>query len=586
MKKLGLAALFVCACGGSDEGVNGVTDTSTDIGDVDTADSTGDSSGPDTGDTTDTTTPSDTADSSDAPDPGETTDTSGDTGSPTDTTDTTTDTNWPIDTTTDWVLGRPLSVASNDGAGVTLGAPVLAAEGRSYVAVRLGSGSLVADGRTFTAPDAFAHAAILRVESGSDGIGAPRVMSAVYVDGPLDSPELPRLSLCNGKVYVSVNDAGSQVSRLLELSADLESVRVSQFAALPALGSSVKLGAPVCGGPGFVVTLDAVGGAVFTGYDNKSSQFSAEQTINRSLIVNGAKVFGDPPAAQTVSAVGMRIIHMAKNAGEKLLYVGESTIERNLGENTTLVPGDQLVYQHDFATASGGTIASQGFFGREDITAITGSADGRFAVAWLDVTTEDNVETVEVVLSVFDTDGARLWNKRASTWAIDALSFSGDGDLRVAGRFRNLEHLGVALPPVGFEDAFLAVLDAETGDRLRHVARGWAGLSTRPVGGPTTAMGEACGDSSVDALVVRSEGVWEVIGVSGTVDTFQRRCTTRPLQAGRAELMWGGRLGGGAFDAWVVAPSLPDGLDGGDDPSWPPGQATVGPVRGRLVEAL
>lgn len=591
--QLGLMAALMCACGGNDDAGTGNLDTLLDVDGSEVAndtavtdgsevsdtlapdalpdglnDATADTSSPDGSDTSSSDTVADTSEPADAIGP---------------------DTDWPVDPTADWALGRPMALASSDGAGVATGAPVLAAEGRAYIAVRLGSGSLVADGRTFAAPDDFAHALVLRVEPGPDGVSAPRVLRAVYVDGALSAPELPRIALCEGKLYATVNDAGGQVARLLELSADLESVRVSQFAALPTLGSSVRLGAPVCGGPGFVVGLDAVGGAVFTGYDNRSSQFSAEQTMNRTLIVNGAKIFGDPPAAQTVSAVGMRIIHMAKNVGQKLLYVGEATIERTLGENTQLVPGDQLVYQHDFATASGGTIASQGFFGREDVTAIAGSFDGRFAVAWLDVETEGGTETTEVVLSVFSAEGARLWTKRAATWAVDAMSFGVDGHLRVAGRFRSLEHLGVAAGPVGFEDSFLAVLDGQSGERVRHMTRGWAGLWTRPVGGPTTALGRACGDVSVDALVVRSEGVWEVVGVAGTVETVVKRCTTKPLQGGRADLMWGGRVGGGGFDAWVVTPSLPDGLyegAGGDSIAWPSGQAVVGPVRGRLVEEL
>ena len=590
---LGLMAVLVCACGGNDDAGTGNLDA---LLDVDSGEVSGDTALVDGSEVSDSTAPDavadtsqDTSNDTSIPDGSDTaSDTLADTSEPADTT--LPDTNWPVDPTADWALGRPLALASSDGAGVVLGAPVLAAEGRAYIAVRLGSGSLVADGRTFAAPDEFAHALILRVEPGPDGVSAPRVLRAVYVDGALSAPELPRLALCEGKVYATINDAGGQVARLLELSADLESVRVSQFAALPTLGSSVRLGAPVCGGPGFVVALDAVGGAVFTGYDNRSSQFSAEQTVNRTLIVNGAKVFGDPPAAQTVSAVGMRIIHMAKNVGQKLLYVGEATIERTLGENTQLVPGDQLVYQHDFATASGGTIASQGFFGRQDITAIAGSFDGRFAVAWLDVETDaGGVETTEVVLSVFSSEGARLWTRRAATWAIDAMSFGVDGHLRVAGRFRSLEHLGVAVGPVGFEDSFLAVLDGLSGERIRHVTRGWAGLWTRPSGGPTTALGQACGESSVDALVVRSEGVWEVIGVGGTVESGLKRCATKPLQGGRADLMWGGRVGGGGFDAWVLTPSLPDGLyeGAGDDTiAWPSGQAVVGPVRGRLVEPL
>lgn len=587
--QLGLMAALLWACGGNDDAGTGSLDAILDADGGDTAvtdtnapDAVGDSA--EVSDTTPDTSGDTSADTS-SPDGSDTA--IADTSEPADTVGP--DTDWPVDPTADWALGRPMALASSDGAGVAIGAPVLAAEGRSYIAVRLGSGSLIADGRTFAAPDDFAHALILRVEPGADGVSAPRVLRAVYVDGALSAPELPRVALCEGKVYATVNDSGGQVARLLELSADLESVRVSQFAALPTLGSSVRLGAPVCGGPGFVVGLDAVGGAVFTGYDNRSSQFSAEQTMNRTLIVNGAKIFGDPPAAQTVSAVGMRIIHMAKNTGQKLLYVGEATIERTLGENTQIVPGDQLVYQHDFATASGGTIASQGFFGREDVTAIAGSFDGRFAVAWLDVETDGGVETTEVVLSVFSAEGARLWTKRAATWAVDAMSFGVDGHLRVAGRFRSLEHLGVAAGPVGFEDSFLAVLDGQSGERIRHVTRGWAGLWTRPVGGPTTALGERCGGSSVDAVVVRSEGLWEVVGVSGSVETSVARCGTKPLQGGRADLMWGGRVGGGGFDAWVVTPSLPDGLyeGAGDDTlAWPSGQAVVGPVRGKLVEPL
>ncbi len=524
----------------------------------------------------------------------------GDTGVPTDTnvtSDSTGDTSdttssdtvtppWTIDLTGAWVLGRPMPLASSDGAGVALGVPVAATSGRAYLPLRLGSGSLVADGQTFTAADEFAHAVIMRVEGGNDGISAPKVMAAVYVDGALNAPELPRIVACDGKVYATVNDAGGQVSRLLELSADLQTVKVAQFEALPNLGTSVRLGAPICGGPGFVVALDAFGGAVFKGPDGKSSQFSAEQTANRTLIVNGAKVFGEDPSAQTVSATGMRIIHMERGAGQKVLYVGEATIERVLGENTTLVPGDQLVYQHDFAVGMGGTIASQGFFGREDITAIAGAANGSFAVVWTDVETVNGTEVVDVVLSVFSATGARLWSKRSGVWAVDAMAFGAENDLRVVGRFRSLEHIGVAVGPVGTEDAFLAVLDGETGERVRHVTRGWASLPTKVVGAPFNTRGSGdCDGGGLDGVVVRSDGVWEVIAAGG-VGADAVRCTSEPLQAGGAELVWSGQTGSEAFGAWVGAVSLPDGLDGGTDPSWPTGLGVLGPVRGKVLEKL
>ena len=486
---------------------------------------------------------------------------------------------WEVDPDAPWALGRPIAIAGSEGpadvaAPVTPGGLMDA-----LVPVRIGGGSVVVDGRTFAAPDTGGHAALVAL---SGDLETPVASSVVYLDGPLSAPERPQIAVCGGHIYASINEQNGSAARLVRLSLDLESIDVAAFAALPGLGHSVKLGAPVCGGPGFVVTLDAVGGAAFTAPDGDKAEFSAAQTENKSLILNGTRVFVEN-AAQVVSANSMRILHILAGPAQVIFYVGEATVQRQIGD-TTLMPGDQLVYNHDYAVGSGGSIASQGWFGREDISFMTTSSEGRFAVAWVDVTpgaTGNDPELVEVVVSVFEADGARAWNKRSASWAIDRMSFDDGGDLRIAGRFRSLEVIGVATAPVGPEDAFLAVLGGADGARKRHVVLGVPGVASAISGPIFDALGTGeCTATSLDAVFVASGPTRVAVGVG------DQRCATQALTANDGALLIGTPVNtldsGDASDAWLV---FGGALGASHGSPWPAG-THVGPVRMRFVSPL
>lgn len=554
------------------------SEVAADSGDTGSGDGTFSDSGDTTGDTTDATSP-DSVDSADATDA---TDTSGD--SDVDSGDTTTvsdvvDPPWDVDPDAPWVLGRPIPISGTDGAA-EIGAPVIAA-GRfsAFVPVRIGSGSLVVDQQTTVAPETGGHAALVALDGGLED---PDFAAAVYLDGPLSAPERPSIAACGDYVYATINEVGGAAARLVRLSADLEAIDYAQFSALPGIGHSVKLGAPVCGGPGFVVTLDAVGGAQFVAPSGAKSEFSAAQSDNKSLILNGPKVFEDN-AAQVVSATSMRILHVVAGPDKEIFYVGEATVQRQIGD-TTLEPGDQLVYNHDYAAGSGGSIASQGWFGRDDIAAIAVGLDGRFAVVWTDVTpgaTAADPELVEQVVSVFESDGAKAWNERSSAWAIDRVSFDRDGNVRIAGRFRSLEAIGVATAPLGTEDAFLAVLSAADGARLRHATMGVPGLGAKVVGPVFDAVGSGeCADmGALVAMLVQTGPTRAAIGVGADA-----RCATEALTAGDAELLL--TLDAPTADAtnWWLALSGP-AIGGSHGSPWPAGTA-AGPVRARFVSPL
>jgi len=488
---------------------------------------------------------------------------------------------WEVDVDAPWALGRPFAITSSDGPA-EIGTPILAqGRYRALVPVRIAAGSLNVDGRAFPAPDSGAHAAIVAL--GGD-LAAPTLGTAVYLDGALSAPELPRVAVCDGVVYASVTEANGQAARVIRLSGDLETIDVAVLTAMPGIGNYVRLGTPVCGGPGFVVTVDAVGGALFTAPDGNQAQFLPDQTANKTLILNGTRVFAEN-AAQVVSALAMRIIHITGGAGKLIFYVGEATTERMAGE-TLLQPGDQLVYAHDYAIGQGGSIASQGFFGREDIAAIATSADGRFAVVWVDVTagaTPADPELIEVVVSVYEADGARAWNKRSAAWTIDRIAFDDAGDLRVAGRFRSLEVLGVATVPVGPEDAFLAVLGGADGARKRHVVFGESGLAPR-IASPIFAAvgdGECAAGVALDAVLVATGPTRVGIGVGAD----NRRCSTEALTAGDGQLLLAPvGVEGGGTDLWLSLVGY--ALDGGYGTPWPAGGALAGPIRARFPIAL
>jgi cytochrome c1 len=481
---------------------------------------------------------------------------------------------WEVDPSSPLVLGRPFELGGEDGAP-TFGAFVPeAGQPGAYVPVGF-AGALTVEGRVVVAPDEGAHAAIVRV---GGGVEAPRVRGVAYVDGAIGQPEVPRIALCEGALVVTVNDVTRRSARLVRLSADLEGLEVATFEAQPGLGASVELGAPTCGGPGFVVALDAVGGAVFTAPDGRKSLFAAEQTDGRTLMVNGTKVFAEN-VAQTVSANAMRIVHIARGAGQKILYVGEATAERQIGE-TRIVPGDQLVYQHDFATSTGGSIASQGFFGRKDIKAIAGASDGRFAVVWQDVlapAAAGDPEVVETVVSAFQADGAKAWTKRSALWNVATVDFVG-ADLRLSGTFRSLEVLGLAAVASGDEDAFLAVLGGADGARKRHVNAGAAGVSSAIVGRPFLATGsDTCDEAALDAILVASGQGRRIVAVSES----GVRCASPSFEAGGAALQLTAARAVGALDLWLGAAPLADGLVF-DSAAWAPSRASLGPLRAKL----
>jgi len=490
---------------------------------------------------------------------------------------------WEVDPDAPWALGRPIAIAGSDGPA-DIAAPVTST-GRytALVPVGIASGAVVADGRSFVAPDVGGHAAIVAL---SGDLLAPSLGTIVYLDGPLTTPERPSLAVCDGAVYATINEKNGSASRLVRLSADLEAIDVALFGALPGLGHSVRLGAPTCGGPGFVVTLDAVGGASFTAPDGKKSEFNASQTENKTLIVNGTRIFAEN-AAQVVSATSMRILQLVAGAGKVVFYVGEATVQRQIGD-TLLQPGDQLVYNHDYAVGTGGSIASQGWFGREDIALVATAPNGRFAVAWIDVTagaTPADPELIEIVVSVFEPGGARAWNKRSSAWAVDRISFDSDGDLRIAGRFRSLEVIGVATAPVGLEDVFLAVLGGADGVRKRHGVLGVPGVATTLVGPVFDAVGsgECAAAGSLDAVIAVTGPTRLAIGVGAAA-----RCASQALTAGDGVLRIGTPTttpaATDATDFWLAfgGPALGGALG----TPWPAAAAQVGPVRVRFVSPL
>lgn len=485
---------------------------------------------------------------------------------------------WLVDPDGPWVLGRPIAITGSESAA-QLGPPV-AASGRyqALVGVRVATGPVVADGQTYSPPDGGAHAAVAAL---SGDVSAARLGTLVYLDGDLSAPNLPLLAVCDGWVYATITEQGGAHARFVRLDANLETIDVALLSARPGLGNTVALGPPVCGGPGVVATLDAVGGAIFTAPDGRQSEFGSDQTDNRSLILNGARVFNEN-AAQVVSATSMRILHLARGPEQVLFYVAEATVERQIG-NTTLMPGDQLVYSHDFAVGSGGSISSQAWFGRQDIQAIATSPDGRFAVVWTDVIagpTPADPETIETVVSVFEADGARAWSTRSSGWAIDRVVFGGDGDLRVAGRFRSLEAIGIARAPVGPEDAFLVVFAGVDGARKRFVTHGADGLGARIVGPIMRANGSAaCAPAELlDVVLVATGDVRTGIGVSD-----EARCATEDLTAGDNDLGLAVAAEPGADDAVDLWLSLVGGaISAGDGQPWPPG-SHAGALRARLV---
>ncbi len=488
---------------------------------------------------------------------------------------------WDVDPNAVWALGRPIGVSGSEGVA-EIAAPIATNGGRhrALVPVRVGGGNVVVDGRSFAAPDTGAHAAIVAL---GGELQAPVVTTVVYLDGPLARAERPAIAVCEGWVYATINEQDGSAARFVRLDASLEAIDVATLTAVPGLGHGVKLGAPVCGGPGVVATLDAIGGAAFTAPNGNKAEFLASQTENKSLILNGTRIFAEN-AAQVVSATGMRILHLLAGVDQNLFYVGEATIQRQIGD-TTLVPGDQLIYIHDYAVGSGGSIASQAWFGREDITRVAAARDGRFAVVWVDVTpgpTPADPETLEVVVSVFEADGARAWNKRSAAWAIDRIAFDAVGDLRIAGRFRSLEVIGVATAPQGPEDAFLATLSGADGERLRFVTHGQSDVAAAIVspifGAPP---GAGCGASGVlDAVFVATGATRIGIGVSPAGGGA--RCTTQPVQGGGAPLMMALSMQaatGDAIDFWLALADAT--LDTGIGEPWPAG-VHVGPVRARF----
>jgi hypothetical protein len=497
---------------------------------------------------------------------------------------------WVIAEDGSWVLGRPLTIAGTDGAADPGWPVALGGDYEALVPVRIGSGSVVAEGRIWPAPDTGAHAALVAVSGGLEAAPYGSVERVVYLDGPLAPSDRPSVAVCRGgadgveAVYATVNDANGQSARLLKISTDLESVQVATFSALTGIGNTVKLGAPVCGGPGFVVTLDALGGASFTAPDGKKSEFSAVQTDNKSLLVNGPKVFGEN-AAQVVSATSMRMVQVLRGDAKRIYYVGEATQPRTIGD-TNLAVGDQLIYQHDYETSTGGSIASQGWFGRQDINLVGVAADGRFAVVWTDVTTGAGGDVVDVVLSVFERTGAKAWNRRASTWSIDRVGFDASGDVRIAGRMKSLEVLGATTVATGLEDAFVAVLGGADGTRKRHANLGSAGVASRVVGPIFSAPGASGCDASgaLDAILVATGDTRVAVGV----DSAGVRCATEALVAGEGQIRWGVDTAPvvGAFDAWFVLPMAPVGLGTGSGAAWPTGGAVLGAVRGRFVTTL
>ncbi|MFO0745563.1 MAG: hypothetical protein U1F43_07805 [Myxococcota bacterium] len=212
-------------------------------------------------------------------------------------------------------------------------------------------------------------------------------------------------AFCGDELYVSAVEHDHSKAYVAQLDPSGTTLHSVSFYPKPgSTGGSVALGGPRCGGPGTYVLLDPVGDTTYKAPGGGTVQLTAAQTLNRSFIVDLDDAFGATGTLGTVSAdkIGVVLTAAADADAKTLFYVGEARAVKQLGA-TTLQPGDQLIYSHDYVAETGGTASSTGFFGDNDIRGIAAAADGRFAVYWRAVTTSE-----EQRVTAFDKDGKSL----------------------------------------------------------------------------------------------------------------------------------------------------------------------------------
>lgn len=220
---------------------------------------------------------------------------------------------------------------------------------------------------------------------------------------------------CGGMLYVAGNEPDGTRAFVARFDPELSVVRVATF--YPKTGTTggrVELLAPYCGGPGAYVQLEPVGDVTYRAHPGGVVQLTADQTLNRSFLVDLVKVFSDVGTLGTVSADKIRMLQTAVSEpgapfagpyGPKIFYIGEVRVPKQLGD-TTLQPGDQLVYAHDYTDASGGTATNTAWYGDNDLQHITAASDGRFAVAWRAALPEGAGQEQRV--TAFDAEGQQI----------------------------------------------------------------------------------------------------------------------------------------------------------------------------------
>jgi len=441
------------------------------------------------------------------------------------------------------------------GASLTVGAPVVTPSG---VALPVVNGTAVE----------------LRAWS-LDGDG---LYSATLYTGT--APQLDGAAYCDGHVFVSGHELDGQrafVARLEPEGAGL--MQVSFFPKAGTTGGSVALRAPRCGGPGAWVQLEPVGAVTYKADGGGTVQLSAEQTLNRSFIVDLDKAFSETGTLGTVSADKIAILESAVAEpaggapGGEVFYVGQVRVEKQLGE-ITLQPGDQLIYAHDYGDESGGTATNVAYYGDNDVRGITAAPDGRFAIYWRAIVPPPASVGEEQRVTAFDADGKQIGTTIVPKEApIGRISWQGE-DLVVAGTF-------TGAPPFPGDNhtagTWLAVI--RVGAAMTVTRSAAFGGETALLGalhrveleGACSGAGWAIGTASAGAA-----SSWRVVALGdGGAD-----CTSARFDAS------GGGLQVTPIDdgEYVVASDAGAGLalDGGAD--WPSGgpEVFVGLVRARV----
>jgi len=209
--------------------------------------------------------------------------------------------------------------------------------------------------------------------------GSPLWSSTVYVG---TNPTLSGVAFCNGNLTMTGGETGDAKAFVARLDPTATALAHVALSADPNTASDIRaLSAPSCGGPGVYAVLNG----------RSLIDLSGELAVGTSLpLVSSDKIDIERTATASEAAV-------------KVFYLGQVNAPKQLGD-TTLQPGDQLIYARDYDSDIGGTATGTGFFGDNDVMLIAPAADNRFAIIW-----KADVEGgAEQRVTAFDADGQAI----------------------------------------------------------------------------------------------------------------------------------------------------------------------------------